>query len=73
MRLTRSIKRIFPGASQHLAAYQQVLVCSWMCEGIIGTRLKPTTAKQLRPDTGQNIDLEDEAALDPTNSGAGCA
>ena len=68
MRLTRSIKRIFPDASQHLAAYQQVLVCSWMCEGVIGTRLKPGTAKHLRPDTGRNIDLtdtEDEAALDP--------
>ena len=41
MRLTRSIKRIFPDASQHLAAYQQVLVC----EGVVGTRLKPSTAK----------------------------
>ena len=65
MRLTRSVKRIFPDASQHLAAYQQVLVRSWMCEGIIGTRLKPSTAKHLRPDTGQDLDLEDEAALDP--------
>ena len=65
MRLTRSFKRIFPDASQHLAAYQQLLVCSWMCEGIIGTRLKPSTAKHLRPDTGQDLDLEDEAALDP--------
>ena len=65
MRLTRSIKRIFPYASQHLEAYQQVLVCSWMCEGVMGTRLKPSTAKHLRPDTGQDLDLEDEAALDP--------
>ena len=68
MRLTRSIKSIFPDASQHLAAYQQMLVCSWMCEGIIGTRLKPSTAKHLKPDTGQDLELEhteDEAALDP--------
>ena len=65
MRLTRSIRRIFPDASQHLAAYQQVLVCSWMCEGVVGTKLKPSTAKHLRADTGQDLDLEDEAALDP--------
>ena len=65
MRLTRSIKRIFPDASQHLSAYQQVLVCSWMCEGVVGTKLKPSTAKHLRADTGQDLDLEDEAALDP--------
>ena len=65
MRLTRSITRIFPYASQHLEAYQQVLVCSWMCEGVVGTRLKPGTAKHLRADTGQDLDLEDEAALDP--------
>jgi len=64
-RLTRSIKRIFPDASQHLSAYQQVLVCSWMCEGVVGTKLKPSTAKHLRADTGQDLDLEDEAALDP--------
>ena len=65
MRLTRSIKRIFPDASQHLAAYQQALVCSWMCEGVVGTRLKPSTAKHLRADTGQDLDLEDEAGIDP--------
>ena len=65
MRLTRSIKRILPDASQHLASYQHVLVCSWMCEGVVGTRLKPSTAKHLRADTGQDIDLEDEAAFDP--------
>ena len=65
MRLTRSIKRIFPDASQHLASYQQVLVCSWMCEGVVGTRLKPSTAKHLRADTGQDLDLEDEAGYDP--------
>eukprot|EP00434_Breviolum_minutum_P039359 symbB.v1.2.034948.t1/scaffold4605.1/size37493/1 len=65
MRLTRSIKRIFPDASQHLSAYQQVLVCSWMCEGVVGTKLKPSTTKHLRADTGQDLDLEDEAALDP--------
>ncbi len=65
MRLTRSIKRIFPDASQHRAAYQQVLVCSWMCESVVGTRLKPSTAKHLRADTGQDLDLEDEAGYDP--------
>ena len=65
MRVTRSIKRIFPDASQHLAAYQQVLVCSWMCEGVLGTKLKPSTAKHLVADTGQDLDLGDEAALDP--------
>ncbi len=65
MRLTRSIKRIFPDASHHLAAYQNVLVCSWMCEGVVGTRLKPSTAKHLRADTGQDLDLEDEAGYDP--------
>ena len=65
MRVTRSIKRIFPDASQHLAAYQQVLVCSWMCEGVVGTKLKPSTAKHLVADTGQDLDLGDEAALDP--------
>ena len=65
MRLTRSIRRIFPDASQHLAAYQQVLVCSWMCESVVGTKLKPSVAKHLRADTGQDLDLEDEAALDP--------
>ena len=62
MRVTRSIKRIFPDASQHLAAYQQVLVCSWVCEGVLGTKLRPSTAKHLRADTGQDLDL---AALDP--------
>ena len=36
-----------------------------MCEGVVGTRLKPSTAKLLRADTGQDIDLEDEAAFDP--------
>ena len=65
MRLTRSIKRIFPDASQHLAAHQQVLVCSWMCEGVVGTRLKPSTAKHLHADTGQDLDLEDDAGYDP--------
>ena len=65
MRLTRSIKRIFPDSSRHLASYQQVLVCSWMCEGVVGTRLKPSTAKHLRAHTGQDLDLEDEAAFDP--------
>ena len=66
MRLPRSIKRIFSYASQHLEAYQQVLVCSWMCEGVMGTRLKPG-AKHLRSDTRQDLDLEDEAALDSQN------
>ena len=65
MRLTRSIRRIFPDSSQHLAAYQQVLVCSWMCEGVVGAKLKPSLAKHLRADTGQDLDLEDEAAFDP--------
>ena len=36
-----------------------------MCEGVVGTKLKPSTAKHLRADTGQDLDLEDEAALDP--------
>jgi len=65
MRVTRSIKRIFLDVSQHLFAYQQVLVCSWMCEGAVGTRLKPGLSKPLRPDTGQDLDLKDEAAYDP--------
>ena len=36
-----------------------------MCEGVVGTRLKPSTAKHLRADTGQDLDLEDEAGYDP--------
>ena len=75
MRVTRSIKRIFPDASQHLAAYKQILVCSWMCEGVVGTKLRPSTAKHLWADTGQDLDLEDEAALDPEdyfNAGSFC-
>ena len=35
-----------------------------MCEGVVGTKLRPSTAKHLRADTGQHLDLEDEAALD---------
>ena len=36
-----------------------------MCEGVVGTRVKPSTAKHLRADTGQDLDLEDEAGYDP--------
>ena len=36
-----------------------------MCEGVVGTRLKPSTEKHLRADTWQDLDLEDEAGHDP--------
>ena len=64
MPLTRSVKRIFPDSSQHLAAYQKVLVCNWMCEGAAGTRLKPSMAQNLRADAGGDFHLEDKAGDD---------
>ena len=34
----------------------------------MGTRLRPSTSKHLRADTGQDLDLEDEAGDDPEDS-----
>lgn len=42
LKLTRSIKAIFPKWEDHMEDYRQVLVFPWQLEGTIGNRIVPT-------------------------------
>ena len=42
LKLTRSIKALFPKWEEHMEEYRQVLVFLWRLEGTIGNRISPT-------------------------------
>ena len=42
LKLTRSLKSIFPKWEEHMDEYRYVLVFPWQLEGTIGNRIVPT-------------------------------
>ena len=64
IKLTRSMKAMFPNWSEHMSEYRQVLVYPWQLEGTIGNRIVPTLRRPgIEPAVVPGID--DEMAEDP--------
>ena len=64
LRLSRSIKMLYPNWSEHLEEYRQVLTFPWQLEGAIGSRTFPVVRGELV--TADSVPgLDDEAAEDP--------
>ena len=65
LKLTRSIKALFPKWDEYMEEYRQVLVFPWQLEGTIGNKISPT----LRGATGIGAvavpALDDEMGEDP--------
>ena len=67
LRLSRSIKSIFPVWSEHMEHYRQIAVFPWQTDASFGNKIETTNRRELRdegmPQAFQGID--DEAASDP--------
>jgi hypothetical protein len=73
LRLSRSIKSIFPVWSEHMEHYRQIAVFPWQTDASFGNKIETTNRRELRdegmPQAFPGID--DEAASDPEDeSGA---
>ena len=64
LRLSRSIKMLYPNWNEHLEEYRQVLTFPWQMEGAIGSRTFPVVRGELVSATAVP-GLDDEAAADP--------
>ena len=64
LRLSRSIKMLYPNWNEHLEEYRQVLTFPWQMEGAIGSRTFPVVRGELVSATAVP-GLGDEAAADP--------
>ena len=65
LKLTRSLKSIFPKWEDHMDEYRQVLVFPWQLEGTIGNRIVPTLRGAV-PAGGVAVPpLDDEMGEDP--------
>ena len=64
LRLSRSIKMLYPNWNEHLEEYRQVLTFPWQLEGAIGSRTFPVVRGELVSATAVP-GLDDEAAEDP--------
>ena len=75
LRLSRSIKSIFPVWSDHIEEYRQVSNFPWQADASFGNKIEPVSKRDL---TGAGIPLavpalDDEAASDPEDSDVGGA
>ena len=64
VKLTRSIKALFPAWQEHMEEYRQVTVFPWQLEGTLGNRIVPT----LRSSSSGGVAihaLDDEMGEDP--------
>ena len=73
VRLSKSIKRIFPHWYKHVDLYRGLEIPSWMIEGTLGTRIKLSPLKHPgRAAIEAGVDQgSDEAGSDPESEGFG--